>query len=253
MGNKKLFVGLLVAFWLGLLSQNIFAQSNNMARLFFVKVKTGEGADFAAALKKHSEWRKQQGDPWTWIVYQVVNGKNLGDYVIRSGDHSWSDFDDYEEFSIKGAPEFYKAVGSHIKSVSSMITAGDTVNVDWPENPADVNLLSVITFNLKPGQVPAFRQAVNKYHTAIQENNRETYYSFAWNVNGAKGPSATLVIPYKNWADMQGPEESMREFMMRVLGEEDAQKLYEDFNSTFTSSESMIVRVRMDLSVIPDK
>jgi hypothetical protein len=52
---------------------------------------------------------------------------------------------------------------------------------------------------------------------------------------------------------MQGPEESLRAFMQRVLGEEEAQKLYMEFNGTFTSTESMIVRVRRDLSVLPDK
>jgi hypothetical protein len=233
MRNKKLFLDLLVAICLVLLSPSLFAQSNNLARLFFVKVKTGHGADFAAALKMHTEWRKQQDDPWTWIVHQVANGKNLGDYVIRSGGHTWSDFDDYEEFSAKGGSEFYKAVGSHIKDISSIITAGDTVNVNWPENPADVNLISVITYNLKPGHGPAFNQAVSKYHKAIKENNREVYYGFNWNVNGSSGPRVNLVLPYKNWAD-------------------DAKELYEDFNDTYTSMESMILRVRRDLSVLPD-
>jgi hypothetical protein len=253
MRNKKMFLTLIVAFCLGLLSQNLFAQSNNLARLFFLKVKSGHGAEFAAALKEHAAWRKQAGDPWTWIVHQVVNGKNLGDYVIRSGGHNWADLDSYEEFSSKAAPQFYKTVGPHLKNVSNFITAGDTVNVNWPQNPADVNLISIIQYHLKPGHGPAFAQAVNKYHTAIQENNREAYYAFIWNVNGGSGPSVTLALPYKNWSDMQGPEESLRAFMQRVLGEEEAKKLYMEFNGTFTSTESMIVRVRRDLSVLPDK
>ena len=253
MGSKKLFLTLIVAFWLGLLSQSLFAQSNNLARIYFVKVKPGQGAEFAAALNEHVAWRKQAGDPWTWIVHQVVNGKNLGDYVIRSGGHNWADFDDYEEFLRKGAVEFNKTVEPHIKSVSNAITAGDTVNVNWYENPGDVNLISVITYQLKPGHGPAFNQAVNKYHSAIQENNREAYYAFVWNVNGGSGPSVSLVLPYKNWADIQGPDESLRAFMQRVLGEEEAKKLYMDFNGTYTSTESMILRVRRDLSVLPDK
>jgi hypothetical protein len=94
---------------------------------------------------------------------------------------------------------------------------------------------------------------VNKYHTAIQENNREAYYAFVWNVNGGSGPRVTLALPYKNWADVQGPEESMRAFMQRILGEEEAKQLYMEFNGTYTSTESMIVRVRRDLSVIHDE
>ncbi|UCH66472.1 MAG: hypothetical protein JSW63_04910 [Ignavibacterium sp.] len=252
MRNKKMFLVLLSAFCLGLLSQNLIAQQNNLARMYYVKVKSGHGAEFAAALKEHSAWRKQAGDPWTWIVYQVANGKHLGHYLIRSGGHTWADFDDYEEFLRKGGVEFNKTVGPHIKSVSNVITAVDTVNIDWPENWQDVNLISLITYDLKPGHGPAFWQAANKYHNAIQEHNRDAHYAFGWNVNGGSGPRVSLALPFMNWADMQGPDETMRDFMRRVMGEEEADKLFMEFNDTYTSTESMILRVRYDLSVMPD-
>jgi hypothetical protein len=253
MGNKKLLVGLFAAFLLSLISQSLFAQANNLARIYFVNVKSGHGGEFVAALKEHVEWRKQAGDPWTWYVYQIVNGKNLGDFVIRSSGHSWADLDSYEEFLAKGAVEFNKNVGPHIKSVSNAITAGDTTNFNWYPNNDDVNLISVNTYQLKPGQRRAFTQAVNKYHTAIIENNREMYYAFAWTVNGGPGPRVTLVLPYKNWAEMQGPDESLRAFMVRILGSEEAQQLSDEFNSTYNSVESSVLRVRRDLSVIPDR
>jgi hypothetical protein len=253
MANKKLFVGLLTAFWMVLISQSLFSQANNLAKLYFVNVKSGHGAEFVAEMKKHVEWRKQAGDPWTWYVYQVVNGQNLGDFVIRSSGHTWADMDGYEEFLAKGSVEFNKTVGLHVESISSAITRGDTTNINWYPNNDDVNLISVTTYHLKPGQGRAFTQAVNKYHTAIKENNRETYYAFAWTVNGGPGPRVTLVLPYKNWAEMQGPDESLRAFMVRILGSEEAQELSDDFNSTYHSVESSVLRVRRDLSVIPDK
>ena len=252
MRNKKLFVGLLAAFWLSLISQSLFAQANNLAKVYFVNVKSGHGAEFAAALKEHVEWRKQAGDPWTWNVFEVVNGQNLGDFVIRSGGHTWADLDSYEEFLAKGAVEFNKNVGPHIESVSNAITATDTTNLNWYPNNDDVNLISVLTYHLKPGHGRAFTQAVSKYHTAIKENNREAYYAFAWNVNGGSGPRVSLVLPYKNWAEMQGPDESLRAFMERVLGSEEARQLSDDFNSTFHSVESSVLRIRPELSVIPD-
>ena len=86
---------------------------------------------------------------------------------------------------------------------------------DFYPNNDDVNLISVITYHLKPGHRRAFTQAVNKYHTAIKENNREAYYAFVWNVNGGSGLRVSLVLPYKNWAEMQGPDESLRTFMVR--------------------------------------
>jgi hypothetical protein len=252
MGNKKLFLVLISVFCLGLLSQNLLAQQNSLARMYHVKVKAGHGVEFAAALKEHAAWRKQAGDPWTWVVYQVANGKDLGHYLIRSGGHTWSEFDEYEDFLRKGGVEFNKTVGPHVKSVSNVITAVDTVNIDWPENWQDVNLISLVTYHLKPGHGPAFTQAVSKYHKAIQDNNRDVHYAFGWTVNGGKGPTVSLALPFMNWADMEGPEESMREFMQRVMGEEEAKNVYMEFNGTYTSLESRILRVRWDLSVMPD-
>ena len=168
---KKLFVGLFAALWLSLISQSLFAQASNLARLYFVEAKPGHEAQLETAIKEHAQWRKQAGDPWIWIVHQVVNGGNLGSFAIRSGDHSWADFDSYEEFGIKGTTEWNKNVVPHVGSVSNVITSVDTTNFNWPSNFEEVNLISVTTYHLKPGHGRAFTEAVNKYHTAITEHN----------------------------------------------------------------------------------
>ena len=129
----------------------------------------------------------------------------------------------------------------------------DTTNINWPSNFEEVNLISVTTYHIEPGRGRAFTEAVNKYHTAFTEHKREGHYAFEWNVNGSTGPAVSLILPYKNWADMQGPDESFGAFMVRVMGSEEAQKLSEQFNSTYHSTESLVVQVRRDLSVLPDK
>jgi hypothetical protein len=253
MRTIKIYVAMLVAFGLGLVNQSVFAQTGNLARLYFVDVKSGHGAEFEAALKKHAQWRKQAGDTWTWHVSQVVNGENLGDFVIRSGGHTWADFDSYSEFLLKGSIEFNKTVGPHIESISSIITAVDTNNINWYPVNEDVNLLRVITYHLKPGQGKAFREVVYKMGAAIREHKRETYFAHAWLVNGSYGPAVSLILPYKNWAGMQGPEESFGDFLDRVLGSEVVQKQFEKLRSTYRSRTSRIIQVRRDLSVFPDR
>ena len=251
MRNIKVIAALFAALWLGVGSQSVFAQANNIARIYFVDVKTGHGPEFEAALKEHVQWRKQAGDPWTWIVHQVVNGENLGDFVIRSGDHTWADLDSYAEFLAKGGEEFNKTVLPHVESISSAITSVDTTNINWYPNNDDVNLISVTTYRLKPGSGQAFTQAVNKIHKAIMENQYETYYAFEWNVNGPAGLAVSLILPCKNWAEMQGPDEALPAFLARVMGPETAQKVFEEFAGTYHSRESLVVQVRRDLSVIP--
>ena len=253
MKNKKLLLGLLVILLLSLFSQNLYAQDKNLAKVYYVSVKPGHGADFESALKKHAEWRKQAGDPWTWYVYQVVNGQNLGDFVIRSGNHTWADLDNYEDFLAKGAVDFNKNVSPHIASISNAITSVDTASVNWPSNEEEANLISVTTFHLKPGHEWAFSQVVHKFDKAIKENNRKEHYAFIWNVNGGEGSRVSLVQPYKNWAAMQEPKESFGGFVHRVFGPYESQKLWDDFNAAVSCSESVVVKMRTDLSVLPDK
>ena len=146
---------------LGLVSQNVLAQQNNLARIYFIEAKSGVRAGLETALKQHTEWRKEQGDPWTWSVMQVVNGENLGSYVIRSGEHTWADFDAYDAgFGPKADVHFNATVASLVESASSALTSIDTTNVNWHPNNDAVNLISVTTFHLKPGKGPAFTQAV---------------------------------------------------------------------------------------------
>ena len=252
MRNPKTLATLLVALLLGLVSHTVLAQQNNLARIYYLEAKSGVGAGLETALKQHAEWRKAQGDPWTWSVMQVVNGENLGSYVIRSGSHTWGDFDAYDTgFGPKADVHFNATVAPLIESASSAITSVDTTNVNWHPNNDAVNLISVTTFHLKSGKGQAFTEAVNKFHTAIVEHNYPAYHAFEWNVNGALGQAVSLILPYENWAAMAGPEEPLFVFLARVLGQEELQKLGEAFDSTYHKEESMVVLLRRDLSVLP--
>ncbi len=253
MRNSKLLVTLSAAVLLGLVTQDVWAQANNIARLYVLTPKSGMAAEFETALGQHAEWRREHDDPWTWIVHQVNSGPNLGDYVIRSGNHSWSDFDAYDAgFGPEGTVHFNATVDPLMESASSFITRGDTTNIRWPDDPNSVNLLQVTTYHLKPGQRPTFFQAVNKYHQAIVQTNRPTHYAFTNLHSGGPGPAVTVVFPYENWAAFQGPEQTLGQLMVEVYGQEEATAAFEQFTSTFTGTESWVIRVRWDLSVIPE-
>ena len=253
MRNTKLLVTLSAAVWLGLVTQDVWAQANNIARLYVVTPKSGMTVEFETALGQHAQWRREHEDPWTWIVHQVTSGANYGDYVIRSGNHSWSDFDAYDAgFGPEGGVHFNATVDPLVESVSSFITERDTTNFRWPDDPNSVNLLQVLRYHLKPGQRETFFQALNKYHQAIVQTNYPIHYAFQNLVNGGPGPAVAGVFPYENWAAFQGPEQTVAQLMAEVYGQEEATAIREQLTSTFTGTESMVIRVRWDLSVIPD-
>ena len=69
MRTSKLLVTLSAAFLLGLVTQDVWAQANNIARIYVLTPKSGMAAEFETALGQHAEWRREHNDPWTWMVH----------------------------------------------------------------------------------------------------------------------------------------------------------------------------------------
>lgn len=252
MRARAMLFATLGAFGLALVGQPAQAQSNNISRIYFLTPKQGMDAQFEKALSDHAAWRRQNKDPWTWMIYEVENGDDLGMFIARSGDHAWADLDAYEAgFGPRGSENFFATVGPYLESARSIIGAVDTTNVRWPESPTDVNLLQITNYELKPNRAQQFFQAVNKIHKAIIQTNYRVYYAFESVVNGGQAGRIALVLPRKNWGDFQGPQQPLAAMLTGVYGQEEAQAIFEQFGSTYDHAQSMILRVRRDLSVMP--
>jgi hypothetical protein len=74
-----------------------------LAEMWLVTVKNGYLGNFHAALKEHTAFRVENGEPWKWQVYTPVVGKNLDQVAIRYCCVSWADVDSYEQWSAIGA------------------------------------------------------------------------------------------------------------------------------------------------------
>ncbi len=227
------------------------APPESLARVYHISVKTGAEIPFETALRSHAKWRAEQGDPWAWIVYQVVNGDGLGDYYIRSGNHLWADFDTYDSFLMKGAPHFNAVVGPYIASLTSTITGLDTVHILWPDDPTTVKLLQLVTYRIKLGRQAEFSQAIAEAHDAIVKTNWPIHYAWDFLVNGSEGPSATLALPSDNWAGLKGPEKPFEAMLAEAMGETGAKAWLQKFGDSVLSERSAVVRIRLDLSVVP--
>ncbi|MFV1988871.1 MAG: hypothetical protein ACC682_16485 [Gemmatimonadota bacterium] len=228
-------------------------EAQNIAQVWTLKPVAGSGAAFESAFRDHIEWRKANGETWNWITYEVVTGPNQGDFVVRSGAHMWADFDEYDAgFGPKGGLAFGATVLPLTASASMTITATDATKRRLPDDMAEYNLFSVVTWNLKPGGGRAFNEAVDKYHEAITEADADAYYAFATPFAGATGPSITGVFFEKNWAGFAADDPTMEEMMTEKYGEDGFAEIVEQLNSSIVSSESQVIRVRWDLSIVLD-
>ena len=222
----------------------------NKAQIYHLAPKQGAETGFEAALQNHAEWREKHDDPWTWHVYQIVQGKHLGHYIVRSGGHDWSEWDSYNQgFGQKAGSHYAATVAPLVGKSKAYVEAVDTALVRWPEQMEHPKLISVDTYHLKPGGGEDWYGVAEGFHEAIVQEDAEGYrYAVSYPVAGSAG-WARVVTPQENWADFAPPERSSEELMNAVHGEEEAQEMLERFTNSFHSTHSMVVRYRPDLSV----
>lgn len=226
------------------------AQTANKAQLYRFSPKQGAQADVETALKKHARWREENGDPWSWGVWQVVQGDHVGDFIVRSGGHSWADWDSYMKgFGATGAEHFGANVGPLLANEAGYVEAADSAMVHWPEDMGTPALVEVIDFHLDPSRASGWWDAIQKFHEAIGQEAPDSYYHLiAYPVAGADG-YGRLVIPHDSWADFEEPERGIPEIMKAAYGEEEAGKIEDAFTSAIRYSTSMVLQYRPDMSV----
>jgi hypothetical protein len=243
---------LLLLFCMSIVSENALAQ-DNLARAYTFTPKQGMSAGFVTALAAHVEWRKENGDPWQWRTLEIVTGDEVGSFIVRSGDHTWADFDAYDAgFGPQGSTHFGATVTPLLESMRNSITIGDTTNVRWPEDDSEYTLFQLVRYKLIPDRVQQFNEAVTKIHNAVVQQDYPAFYTFISPFVGGMGPVTTLVLPYRNWAGLEAPEQPLAAMMAEVYGAEEAASIFTEFASCYTEIESLVVRRRPDLSVLQD-
>jgi len=230
------------------------AQEKNegkLARVYTMVPKHGSGQALWEALKAHAAYRTQQGDPWTWRMYSVVNGKGLGNYVVRSGGHHWADFDAYDTASAKLnlSEHFNKTVQPHLAYVSSTINMDDDAHSHWVDND-NYRLFSITRYAIIPGKIGQFETALGEIHKGLQKQKWAKSYAFVNVVNGASGPTRILVLPRENWANFEAPKPSVMQVLASEYGKDKTEDMLNRYGSSYSSAQSSVIRYLPELSVL---
>jgi len=226
------------------------AAQQTVARVYVIKPQPGHEMLFEQALAAHSEWRRQNKDPWSWGVAQVVAGDDLGLWYIRSAGHPWADLDTYDAgFAQKALEHWMTNVAPHVANVSSYVTTTDTTNLHWPVDQSAIRFVTLVDFYLRPGQQEEFFAVVNKFHKALMQQKAPTYYSFNMSVAGGPGDLIRLALPYKSWADMAPRDTPMAAIIAKAYGADEAKALNDRFNNILRRVQTTVLMMRPDLSV----
>jgi len=222
----------------------------SLAWVYFVSPAPGQGMKLEAAMKQHYTLHAKANDPWRRNVWEVVTGDHVGSYIIRTGGHTWADFD--AEADIPGDREDIATnIAPYVSSVAGAITEWDQDISRWPDDLPMPKMVEVTVYHLKPGAWRKFYMAVKKVHEAIGEKKLPFHYGWEWTASGGHGTEITLVIPHATWADFKGPEGSLWKAVEEVYGETEADMLRGLISKSTKSMESYIVTYRDDLSYVP--
>ena len=224
---------------------------DNLARTYNVTPQAGMGAQFETALREHAQWRTANNDPWTWSVSVAETGENVGTYGIRSGGHSWADFDAYDAgFGPQGLVHWNSTVAPLVESITSTISRADEDLSRPPPDGFNLAFVTVTQFQLRPGREFQANQFIGQATEILKEGGFPDYWVWASPVSGGgPGPYMNLVGLHSSWEDMADPDPSFEAVMMAKLGEEGFMEWMSNFGATFRGVESWTLRLRPDLSV----
>jgi hypothetical protein len=229
-------------------------QSNTVAEVYFVTPKPGSTADIEAATKRHMQWHRQQNDTWTWLVWQIVDGDQMGQYVVGTFGHDWKDFDDKARFEEEDDANAMSVIGPYIQSLtSSFYAVRPDLSLNRPTPGSQPSAYSsVTTVLLKPSGFMEAEEAIKEVNAAIKKSNWPAKPS-AWFqlLNGGEGPTLVMVVARDKWADFQPPEKEFGEMLGESYGKMGAENLFHKFYGNIRSYHSQIIKFRPDLSYIP--
>jgi hypothetical protein len=226
----------------------VHAQDNNLSRAYHAVPKAGMAAQFEAALSAHTQWRKDNGDPWTWGVSVYDTGEHFGTYSVFSGGHSWADFDAYDAgFGPRGLLHWRASVAPLVESVTSIITAANMA-ISKPPTSGKVTVVTVTRFPLRQGQEQRFDQLISQATDIAREDLKGYWIWRSPATGGGPGAFRELIQLHAGWSGMQDPDPSFAEIMSEKMGQDGFQSWMSEFRQTHGETEVTTHRTRPDLA-----
>lgn len=223
-----------------------------LAEFWTFTPNAGENAKFWKAFKEHIEVRKEAGDPWAWGTYTPLMGTEMGRVSVRYCCFDWEDVDAYRAWNDEHpdvGEHWNKHVAPHVAKVEHNYSELGWNNSHWEED--DYRLFGVTSFKIKASAMAEFDAARDKMsQIALDQGWAENGRSWAWSTLVGGTPTESIVVPYRNFAEMKKDGESFFGFLSRVLkSEEAAAALLSDFSNAVWSREYQIWEYRPEFSM----
>lgn len=225
----------------------------DVALVYSAKAKSLNFMQLDAAIKKHFEWHRANKDNFTWNIWQVASGEDMGDFVVGTFGHHWKDFDAHAAFDEKDDADF---IANALPSIEKVSVGYWTYlpDVSRPGTSTSPTAMAQIThYFLKPDGFAAFLDALKETRAAMEKSSYPMTFEWYRLVSGGEGPQLVLAVDRNSWADMEAPAKSLDQTLAEAVGPQKAVALLNAIREGTRFTRSYMLRYRSDLSYVPAK
>lgn len=224
-------------------------EASNIGWYYQLAPKAGHESQLEQGIKRHRQWHRDNGDQSVWLVWQIANGPEMGQFFVGNVGQSWKDFDAQDALGEKHAADVATNITTHVEKVTSELWAFEPELSLQTEAGPPAKLLQIVDFRMKPEKVAGFRRLIQEVNEAIKkvepEGRRSRWYSL---ISGDTGPRLALVQERDTWADFAGTGRSLFQLLTEAYGEERARTMLQQGGESYWGTDTVIFRYRPDLS-----
>ena len=250
MKKRNWVIGILIFLGLTWVVPGLSAQNFTYGMVYTIKGYPDKADELHEAIKKHTAWRIEQGDPWRWAVLREVVGPDLGSYKIVSFGHQLSDFETYQEFLAKGRVHWLDNVMPHVSEITNVIAQVHEDLSIWPEDTA-TDYITLWSFKFKPGKVWKWLEIEKKWNEAFKEADFPIHYSIETIIAGAEGDQANIVFPSSSMDQAANPDKGVWDVMVDAYGGTLAGDMFQTATSLELCRTTRILKHLPELDVRP--
>jgi hypothetical protein len=229
------------------------ARPDHIALVYSVKARALNVMQLETAIKKHFAWHRDHKDNFTWYIWQVSSGENIGDLVVGTFGHDWKEFDARTKFDEADDADFIPNVLPSVEKVDLNYWAF-LPDASRPSPSAQPAAMSQVThYFVKPEGFVAFGEAVKELKAGLEKANYPMYVYWYRLVSGGEGPQFVVSIDRNSWAEMEGPPKSLEDVLAEVLGPQKAISLLSAIRESTRYTRSYMLSYRPDLSYVAPK
>ena len=225
----------------------------DVALVYSVKAKSNGWVQLDAAAKKHFAWHRAQKDPFSWFVWQVASGEDVGDFVVGTFGHHWKEWDARAAFDAADDADF----------VANVLPLVDKVDVGYWSYLADLShpaagttpsaMAQITHYFVEPDGYTEFIDALRQVRAAMEGTDHPMTFSWYRLISGGESPQFVLAVDRASWADMEPAGKSLDAALAEKVGAQKAVTLFTAIREATRFTRSYLLRYRADLSYVPAK